>query len=314
MKLAWNAGTVIPSFNVPHHPMLDPLVKALRDSRSFGFIAVARPEWIKFQAGSPKAIYELYQEYKIEQYTRLHLDHVPVIDEDGQGVDFESIIGEALDLGFDSVMVDGSRLSLEENIEATRRIVDAAHGTPSTPQPHRRGRPKPRCADATAGTPVEAELGAVLGHEEGPIPPYEELFSSGKGFTDPDDAERFVRETHVDWLSVAIGNIHGAVSGAERDKKKVEARLNIEHLKEIVRRVQRPLVLHGGSGIRREYLYQAFKSGISKINIGTTLRQVYEEGKKESVNRGQDMVYRKAVWLLTEELKIAGSKDIVNPG
>lgn len=138
MKMAWNAGTVIPSFNVPHHPMLDPLVKALCDSRSFGFIAVARPEWIKFQAGSPKAIYELYQEYKIEEYTRLHLDHVPVIDEDGQGVDFESIIGEALDLGFDSVMVDGSRLSLEENIEATRRIVDAAHGTPSTPQPHRR--------------------------------------------------------------------------------------------------------------------------------------------------------------------------------
>ena len=50
-----------------------------------------------------------------------------------------------------------------------------------------------------------------------------------------------------------------------------------------------------------------------KINIGTTLRQAYEEGKKESVSRGRDMVYRKAVWLLTEELKIAGSKDIVNP-
>ena len=302
MRMAWKVGTVIPSFNVPHHPMLDPLVRALRDTRSFGFIAVARPEWIKFQAGSPRAIYELYQEYKNKEYTRIHLDHVPVIDEDGQRVDFESIIGEALELGFDSVMVDGSRLSLEENIEATRRIVQAAHKRGMRPS----GVP-------ARGVPVEAELGAVLGHEEGPIPPYEELFSSGRGFTDPDDAARFVRETDVDWLSVAIGNIHGAVSRAERDNKKVEARLNIEHLKEIARRVQRPLVLHGGSGIHREYLYEAFKSGISKINIGTTLRQVYEEGKKESVDRGRDMVYRKAVWLLTEELKIAGSKEIVNP-
>ncbi len=292
MNRAWEARTVIPSFNVPYHPMLDPLVNALRDSRSFGFIAVARPEWVKFQAGSPKAIYELYQQYKDERFTRLHLDHVPVIDEDGQRVDYEEIILGALDLGFDSVMVDGSRLSLEENIEATRRIVEAARDK---------------------DVPVEAELGAVLGHEDGPIPPYEELFSSGRGFTDPADAEELVRETAVHWLSVAIGNIHGAVSLAGRDKKKVEARLNIDHLEEIARRVRRPLVLHGGSGIKREYLYRAFESGISKINIGTTLRQAYEEGLKDSVNTGKDMVYRKAVWLLSEELKIAGSQEILNP-
>jgi ketose-bisphosphate aldolase len=292
MNRAREERTVIPSFNVPYHPMLDPLVKALRDTRSFGFIAVARPEWIKFQAGSPKAIYELYQQYKDERFTRLHLDHVPVIDEDGQRVDYEEIILGALDMGFDSVMVDGSRLSLKENIEATRRIVEAAR---------------------QRAVPVEAELGAVLGHEEGPIPPYEELFSSGRGFTDPADAEEFVRETGVHWLSVAIGNIHGAVSLAERDKKKVEARLDIDHLEEIDRRVKRPLVLHGGSGIQREYLYRAFESGISKINIGTTVRQAYEEGLKSSVNSGRDMVYRKAVWLLSEELKVAGSQEIVNP-
>ena len=63
-----------------------------------------------------------------------------------------------------------------------------------------------------ADVPVEAELGAVLGHEAGPLPPYEELFASGLGFTDPAEAKRFVEETGCDWLSVAIGNIHGAIA------------------------------------------------------------------------------------------------------
>ena len=122
------------------------------------------------------------------------------------------IIREALALGYQSVMVDGSRLNLEDNIEATRQVVEIAHA---------------------AGVPVEAELGAVLGHEAGPLPPYEELFASGRGFTDVEEAKRFVQETGCDWLSVAIGNIHGAVSAARRDEKKVEARLNLDHLEQL---------------------------------------------------------------------------------
>ena len=78
-----------------------------------------------------------------------------------------------------------------------------------------------------SGIPVEAELGAVMGHESGPLPPYEELFASGKGFTSPEEAKRFVMETETDWLSVAIGNIHGAISAATRAEKKIEARLAI---------------------------------------------------------------------------------------
>jgi fructose/tagatose bisphosphate aldolase len=163
------------------------------------------------------------------------------------------------------------------------------------------------------GIPVEAELGAVLGHEEGPLPPYEELFSSGRGFTDTEDAARFVRETEVDWLSVAIGNVHGAISAARRDEKKIEARLHIEHLAGINARLKRPLVLHGGSGIQRRYLRESFRNGISKINIGTTLRQSYEQSIKDSIEVAQRMVYEKAIWLITEELAIEGSRDTVNP-
>src|SRR5690606_9183044 len=107
-----------------------------------------------------------------------------VIDEDQEPVDYLAIVNEALRLGFDSVMVDGSRLRLEENIAATRQVAERAH---------------------RAGVPCEAELGAVMGHEEGPLPPYEELFASGRGFTDTDEARRFVQETGCDWLSVAIG-------------------------------------------------------------------------------------------------------------
>jgi ketose-bisphosphate aldolase len=292
MRNAWEAGTVIPAFNIPYLPMMKPIIKALQDTQCFGLIAVARPEWEKFEAKSIRAVYELYQDLKDEQVTRIHLDHVPVIDEDHQPVDYERILSEAIDLGYQSVMVDGSRLPLEENIAATKNIVEIAH---------------------KKGIPVEAELGAVLGHESGPMPPYEELFASGKGFTDPDEAKRFVDATAVDWLSVAVGNIHGAISEATRDQKKVEARLNIERIKAIRDLISRPIVLHGGSGIQKAYLLEGFKNGIAKINIGTTIRQAYEQGVKESAEKGFDRVYRTTVELITKELEIEGSARIINP-
>jgi len=202
----------VPGFNIPYLPMLEPTVWALRDTTSFGLILVARLEWVKFEARSLEAVAEEYRRVGDPRYTRLHLDHVPVIDEDNQRVDFVDDITRALTAGYESVMVDGSRLPLAENIAATKRIVEMAHAR---------------------GVAVEGELGAVMGHEAGPMPAYEELFASGKGFTDPQEAARFVRDTGVDWLSVAVGSVHGAISAATRHKKKVEARLNIEHLEKL---------------------------------------------------------------------------------
>jgi ketose-bisphosphate aldolase len=283
---AWKLGIVIPAYNVPHLPMMEPIVRALRDTGSFGLIQVARLEIKKFKAESYRAIRDEYARQKDEKHTRLHLDHVPVIDEDNLTVDYDKEIRECLELGFESVMVDGSRLPFEENAAATRKVVEAAK---------------------EYGRPVEGELGAVIGHEAGPMPPYEELFASGKGFTDPAEAKEFVQRTGLDWLSVAIGNFHGAVAPGRKDDKKIAARLNIEHLKKIRDVAGVPLVLHGGSGIQKEYLREAFKSGIAKINVGTNIRQPYERGAAESVEKGQEEVYKAMVDVITNELGVEGT-------
>jgi fructose/tagatose bisphosphate aldolase len=157
-----------------------------------------------------------------------------------------------------------------------------------------------------AGIPIEAELGAVMGHESGPLPPYEELFASGKGFTSPDEAKQFVDETGADWLSVAVGNIHGAISAATRVQKKVEARLNIDHLDKISKAVSIPLVLHGGTGIRKEDILKSIKHGIAKINIATAIRQPYEALYEESIPRAQQAVFKTVIEMATDELDIVG--------
>ena len=295
--LMWNAyhnGVVIPSFNIPYLPMLAPITQALVDANAFGFIAVARPEWVRFEAGSQAAVQREYAKCFQEPWMRLHQDHVPVVDEDQLQVDFLPILREAIALGYDSIMVDGSRLPLGDNIAATRQVVDLA-------TPH--------------GIPVEGELGAVLGHEAGPLPPYEELFRSGRGFTSADEASRFVEETGADWLSVACGNIHGAIRGSAKDRQKARARLNIEHLRKLKQATGIPLVLHGGSGIRKSSILSGIANGISKINIATDLRQPYEQARRagKSASETRQIVYDRTCHVLADVLEVENSRDVINP-
>lgn len=291
MKVALAQQAVIPAFNVPYLPMVEPLVRALREEKSFGFIAVARLEWVKFESKSMDAVREEFEKHKDPAYVRLHLDHIPVIDEDQKQVPYAAEIAHALEIGYESVMIDGSRLSLEENIAATREAADIAHA---------------------AGRPIEAELGAVVGHESGPLPPYEELFASKKGFTEVEEARRFAQGSGCDWLSVAIGNIHGAVAEGLRDKKKPAARLDLDHLSALAEATQLPLVLHGGSGIPQEYVLESIKRGIAKINIGTELRQAYLDGSnsQQDIPAGQQAVYDECRRVISERLKMAGSSDL----
>lgn len=285
---AFKLKTVVPGFNIPYLPMMAPVVRALTDTRCVGLIMVARLEIAKFEARSLAAVKQEYDRVAGTPFTRLHLDHLPVVDEDGRRIDFVAEIETALQLGYESVMVDGSRLSLDENIAATRRIAELAH---------------------RRGVPVEAELGAVLGHEAGPLPSYEELFASGRGFTQPDEARRFVAETGADWLSVAIGNIHGAIAQARKDKAKPRARLSLERLERIRDAVGVPLVLHGGTGIAPADVCAAVKRGISKINIATAIRQPYERALSGGVGKAQDAVYRAMLSIINDELAIGGSAE-----
>ncbi len=288
MRAAFEARTVVPAFNVAYLPMVKPISDALRELECFGLLEVALPDIQKFGAQSFGAVKKEYAKLGDRAFSRLHLDHVPVVDEEGNRVDWKPIMKEALGLGYDSVMIDGSRLGLEENIKITKEVVEMAH---------------------PGGVPVEAELGAVYGHEKGPLPPYEELFCSGKGFTDPGEAERFVEETGVDWLSVAIGNVHGAISGAAKDEKKVNARLNVDHLRKIVSVTDVPIVLHGGSGIQRESVLAGIKNGVAKINIGTAIRQPFEAEMRKSgnVETAQKLVGQEIRQMIVDYFGIRGS-------
>lgn len=153
----------------------------------------------------------------------VHLDHGLTL----------PIIRQALDLGFTSVMFDGSKLPLTENVARTREVVELAR---------------------RYGADVEAELGRVGGSEDG-------TEQNGCVCTDPREVESFCRETGVDALAVAIGNAHGHYRAAPR--------LRFDVLEEIARRVQTPLVLHGGTGITPAGFQRCARAGIRKINIAT---------------------------------------------
>lgn len=153
----------------------------------------------------------------------------------------EEKIGIALKLGFTSVMFDGSHLPLDENIAQTKRIMAMAQEY-----------------DAA----VEAEIGCVGGSEDGS----EDIAIN---CTKPDDAVRFVNETGVDALAIAIGNAHG--------NYKSTPKLRFDILERCAELVDTPLVLHGGTGINPEDFVKCSKTGIKKINIATATFDMVEK-------------------------------------
>ncbi|TVZ78196.1 fructose-bisphosphate aldolase [Aeribacillus composti] len=158
---------------------------------------------------------------------------VPVAVHFDHGLTYEKI-KQALDIGFTSVMYDGSHLPLKENIEKTKEIVKLAN---------------------FYGATVEAEIGRVGGSEDGSEDI--EIIITGV-----EEAEKFAEETKVDALAIAIGNAHGVYKG--------EPNLRFDRLKEIDERVEIPLVLHGGSGIEENDFKECIKLGIRKINVATS--------------------------------------------
>lgn len=293
VAVALQNKTIVPAFNIPYLPMVEPVVQAIVDENSVAMVQVARLEWEKFESQSPEAVAKEYFKFCKEGYTLLHLDHVPAIDEDGKAVDFLPLLKRALNAGYQSVMIDGSRLPLAENIAVTRQAAQLA---------------------GSYGAAVEAELGAVAGHEGAGIGlSYEELFTSKKGFTKTEEAAQFARESGCDWLSVAAGSFHGAIAASTKHLKKPEARLDIDHIAELSTATNHmPLVLHGGSGIKQDYILRAMEQGIAKINVATEIRQPYEfalEEKPGKITYAQEKVYDRTRWVLREFLHTTDNHD-----
>ena len=162
----------------------------------------------------------------------IHLDHAESYDE----------VLRALDAGFTSVMIDGSALPLAENIALARRVVETAR---------------------KYGASTEAELGRLAG-SEGHVKNEEEFQ------TDPAEARRFVEETGIDALAVAIGTAHGFYKSAPK--------INIARLREIAAQVSIPLVLHGGSGTPVDKVAEAIQNGVAKVNICTEFIAAFGKG------------------------------------
>ena len=156
---------------------------------------------------------------------------VPVAIHLDHGQSFENC-KKALDAGFTSVMIDGSHHPIDENIAMTKQVVEYAHAI---------------------GASVEAEVGTVGGNEDGVI--------GGIKYADKDECVRLVNEAGVDCLAPALGSVHGPYKG--------EPVLGFVEMAEIKKATNKPLVLHGGTGIPDEKIQKAISCGTCKINVNT---------------------------------------------
>ncbi len=164
------------------------------------------------------------------------------------------LLKECIDGGYTSVMYDGSKLPFEQNIDGTRKAVEYARAR---------------------GVQVEAELGRLGGREENiDVTDYE------ASLTDPASATEFIEKTGIDSLAVAIGTAHGLYKGMPK--------LDYERLKEIKRKVDVPLVLHGASDVPDEMIEKAVSCGINKINIATDLKIAFANALRRYLAENPD--------------------------
>ncbi|MCL6635467.1 MAG: class II fructose-1,6-bisphosphate aldolase [Peptococcaceae bacterium] len=209
---------------------------------------------------------------KVNVPVALHLDH---------GTSFDQCV-QCIRAGFSSVMIDGSKLPLRENIALTKKVIDVA-------------RP--------CGVSVEAELGKIGGTEDDITVSEREAL-----FTDPEEAAVFVRETGVGSLAVAIGTAHGQYKG--------KPELDFARLEKIVSLVKIPIVLHGSSGVPDEDVQRAISLGVRKVNIDTNIREAFtaaarkvlEENPREIDPRKMLGPAREAaVEVIREKIRVFGS-------
>ena len=215
-------GSCIPAFNVGSLEMIRGAIRAAEELNKPIIIQIAERllKYSPLEYIGP-AMVNAAKEAKVD--VAVNMDHSSSFD----------VIERALELGFTSVMYDGSTDPYEDNVSGTRRAYELAR---------------------RYGASVEGELGLVGGSEDG-------LSDHGIKCTNPDLAHDFCEKTGVSALAVAIGNAHGDYP--------VAPELAFDILEEINHKAGKPLVLHGGSGLTDDDFRKAVSLGIAKINIGT---------------------------------------------
>ena len=240
LKDAQEKNYAVGSFSVANMEMILGVIKAAEETRSPIILQIAE---VRLNH-SPLALIGpmmLAAAEEADVPVAVHLDHGTTLD----------CIRQALDIGFTSVMFDGSHLPLEENIRITKQVVEEA-----------------KDYDAA----VEAEIGCVGGSEDGSV-------DIEMHCTSPEQAVKFAAETGVDALAIAIGNAHG--------NYKQEPKLRFDILEKVHASVKTPLVLHGGTGISPQDFIKCHQNGIKKINIATATFDSVEKSAREAYECGK---------------------------
>ncbi len=221
------------AFNINNMEILQAIIKAAEEENSPVMVCTSEGA-IKYAGMDYLSAMVHLAARKTKVPVCLHLDH---------GTTYETIIG-CIANGWTSVMIDGSKYPLDENIAVTKEIVKIAHA---------------------AGVSVEGEIGRLSGVEDNIS--VEEKDSI---YTNPAEAETFVKATELDSLAIAIGTAHGKYKGVPK--------LDFDRLATIKKMLDLPIVLHGASGVPEDQIKKAVSLGINKINIDTDVRQAFTDG------------------------------------
>lgn len=251
LKVAKENKFAVPAFNICSYDMLKAIMEEVEEQNAPVILEI-----------HPDEIAYLNDEFVASVREYAHNSKVPVVIHMDHGGTIKDVM-RAVRNGYTSVMIDASVQSYEDNLAITKEVVELAHNV---------------------NVSVEAELGTIgnNGSAEGG--------SANIIYTDPDQAEDFVKETGIDTLAVAIGTAHGLYP------KDLTPKLNIELLKELNQRIDIPFVLHGGSDNPDTEVSEAVKYGVAKVNLSSDLKSVFFDALREILADDPSMFEPNAVY------------------
>lgn len=257
----------IPAFNISDWAMFNGIMDISEEKAAPVIIAI-----------HPDEVSHITTDLIAAMHSRAHRSSVPVAIHWDHGGSYEQII-TAIKAGFTSVMIDASLLPFDENVALTRKVVDAAHAV---------------------GIQVEGELGTIGANDS-----YGESGAAEIIYTNPADAVRFVDETGVDSLAIAIGTSHGLYPSDKNPE------LRHDLLEEIKAAIGIPLVLHGGSSNPDAELRRAVELGVNKINISSDIKVSYHNRMREVLGTDERLREPNAIQpAALEAMKVTAAEKI----